>query len=60
MAYTIPRSNHELAATVDQGIVIAELFSYSEGFAYMRDNHVPLDVALRVLSGPEQRRTYRR
>ncbi|MFA5081172.1 MAG: hypothetical protein WC474_01335 [Hydrogenophilaceae bacterium] len=58
MAHTIPRSNHAMAVIVDQGIVISELFSLDEGFNFLRANNVPINVALRVLFNPEQRRQY--
>ncbi|NTV94500.1 MAG: hypothetical protein HGA75_03685 [Thiobacillus sp.] len=55
---TIPRSNHEMAAIVDQGILLAEQSGYSDGYLFMRENNVPVDVALRVLAFPDQRRNY--
>lgn len=55
---TLPRSNHALAAIVDQGIVIAQQFGKVKGGLYMRRHQVPFDVALRVLSHPDQRRNY--
>lgn len=58
MAHTIPRSNHEMAVIVDQGIIIAELFSFDEGLSFMHANKVPVDVALRVLIYPDRRRQY--
>lgn len=58
MPMTIPRSNHEMAAIVDQGILLAEQSGYSDGYLFMRENNVPVDVALRVLAFPDQRRNY--
>lgn len=59
MALMIPRSNHGLAAIVDQGIVIAEQFGLGMGGRFMRKHNVPLDIALRVLASPSQRRNYK-
>lgn len=56
MAMTIPRTNHQMAAIVDQGIAIAEQEGFGQGYVFMRDHNVPLAVVLRVLSEPEQRR----
>lgn len=56
MATTFPRTNHHMAAIVDQGIAIAEQSGFGQGYVFMRDNNVPLAVVLRVLSEPEHRR----
>ncbi|WP_165873581.1 hypothetical protein [Parasulfuritortus cantonensis] len=53
---TIPRTDHQTAAFVDQGIAIAEQEGFGQGYVFMRDHNVPLTVVLRVLSEPEQRR----
>jgi hypothetical protein len=58
MVMTIPRSNHAMAQIVDQGIALAEQYGYGQGYAYMRENDVPIEVALRVLTYPEMRRNY--
>lgn len=59
MAYTLPRTNHEMAAIVDFGIAIADQFGVAEGGRFMCAQKVPLEVALRVLARPDQRRQYR-
>lgn len=58
MPMTIPRSNHEMAAVVDKGIIISEQFGYGKGCLYMHQHKVPLEVALRVIARPDQRRNY--
>ena len=51
------RTNTALASLVDRGIRLAERYGVDVGSFYMRNNAVPVDITLRVLYMPEQRRS---
>ncbi|MDI1308464.1 MAG: hypothetical protein PSV17_03405 [Methylotenera sp.] len=51
------RVNEELAAAVNKGIAAILMDGVHEGIKVMKDNHVPLQIAARVILDPNLRRS---
>lgn len=50
------RVNTNLEVAVNRGIAALLIFGIREGIKVMRDNHVPIEIAKRIILGPNTRR----
>ena len=51
------RINSELDAAVNRGIAAILIYGVQEGIKVMKDNKVPLQIIVRVIQGPNLRRS---
>ena len=51
------RTNNELDAAVNRGIAAILMFGLQEGIKVMKDSKVPIQIVIRVIQGPNLRRS---
>ena len=51
------RTNNELDVAVNRGIAAILMYGVQEGIQVMKDNKVPIPIVVRVIQGPNLRRS---